>query len=264
MNYQDVTPEYFIFTATDGTALTGGFTANNGFINIQNGNPSAGAIVKVPFSGIQSTNGGIIQSVAGTAGVWTINTGAPVANTTYSVNLLQIIDGVVIERQISYTTPSVVVGNEAAVGLNAIINKLLAVGTFEIATSTSALNQITVTSVLTNATLKISAGQNVTVSNTVAPATPAIPPRGRGVDLVNIVDVNGISPVAGNTYDTLTLDYQVDRIGLEGASRFERKQLVILFQDGIANLLNLEAVVGDVLSAEAPAAGAPIEQIALQ
>jgi hypothetical protein len=258
MNYQDVTPDFLVYNATAGA--TDFVLANQIITAVVNG---AGVAVKIPYLGIQSTNGGIISSVSpGTAAQWTIDTGASVANTTYSVNILQLIDGVAIERQISYTTPAIPVANDAAIGLNAIINKLLSVGTFEIASSTQLLNVVTVTSELTNATLLISAGQNVVVANSV----PAVPPRGIGSTLSSIVDLNGVSPLAGSTYDSLTLDYQVDRIGLEGASRFQRKQLIILFRDGIANLAALQTAVGLVLAGTLDTSGASanIEQVALQ
>lgn len=220
MNYQDVTPDFLVYnnTAPAGADVSLADQIVSFKVN------GVGPFVTLNYNLIQyATPSGFVAPSAGTAAQWTITT-VTVANTTYSVNLLQIIDGVVIERQISYTTPSVVVGNEAAAGLAGIINKLLSVGTFELTSAIAVGAVVTITSVVSNATLKVSPGQNVTVANSV----PAVTPKGQGSDLVGIVGLNGLSPLAGASYATLTLDYQTDRIGLEGASRFQRKQLILL------------------------------------
>lgn len=257
MNYQDVTPDYLIYSATTGAA---DFALANGFVTARvNG---AGVSVKIPYKGIESTNGGIVSSVAATAAQWTIDTGAPVANTTYAFSIGQTINGVEVQRRVSYTTPAAPVANDAAIGLDKIVDKLIQVGVFQLASSSQALNVITITSAAANPFFELAGGVNVTLTNTV----PGVAPIGQGSDLLSIVDLNGASPIAGATYDVLKLDYQVDRIGLEGASREQRKSLIVLFRDSIVNLTALQTQVNTVLAATLDTSGASanIEQIALQ
>jgi|688.fasta_scaffold151813_3 hypothetical protein len=242
MNYQDVTPDFLVYNTT--AAAGADVSLANQEVSFEvNG---VGPFVTLNYNLIQhvtSPSGGFVAPVAATPAQWTITT-VPVANTTYSVNILQIIDGVAVERQISYTTPAVPVANDAAKGLAAIINKLLSVGTFELTSAIQAGDVVTVTATASNPTFTVSVGTNVVVNNSV----PGVPARGQGADLVGIVGLNGVSPVAGNPYATLTIDYQTDRIGLEGASRFQRKELVLLVNTLDApNAANFIAAVENIL-----------------
>jgi hypothetical protein len=233
MNYQDVTPDYLVYNSV---ALNDIELADQIVSFKVNG---VGPFVTLNYNLIQyATPSGFVAPTTGTAAQWTITT-TTVANTSYSVNFLQIIDGVAVERQITYTTPATPVASAAAIGLDAIIDKLVALGVFEITSSVRVGDVITVTSSVNNASLKISNGQNTVVANSV----PAITPKGQGSDLVGIVGLNGASPLAGSSYATITLDYQADRIGLEGASRFQRKELILLINtaDGDA-----ATVIGDL------------------
>lgn len=241
MNYQDVTPDYLVYNSTVGALDVE--LKDQDIIFKENG---LDPILSINYGLIQHVTAdpvtGFITPVAATPAQWTI-TAITVANTTYSVNILQMIDGVALERQISYTTPAVPVANDAAKGLAAIINKLLSVGTFELTSATQLLDVVTVTATASNPSFTVSVGSNVTVANPVI----AVPARGQGVDLVGIVGLNGSPVIAGNSYDKLVIDYQTDRIGLEGASRFQRKELIILVNTADADAGLFTAAVETIL-----------------
>lgn len=246
MNYQDVTPDYLVYNNTVGAADA---TLLDQIVSFDvNG---VGPFVTLNYNLIQHVNSptlGFIAPVVATPAVWVINTGASVANTTYSVNILQIINGVVLERQISYTTPATLVGNDAAIGLAGIITKLLSVGTFELTSAVAGANIVTITATAANPAFTVSVGANVTVTN----PTPAVPARGQGSDLLGIVGLNGAPVLSGAQYSSITIDYQADRIGLEGASRFQRKQLILLVNQADGDAAAFEGQVEGILNGSEP------------
>lgn len=256
-SYANITPDYKIFNTTNGAA---DFVLSNGEITI------AGVTYQIIYNGVKDTNGGILADVAATAAQWTVDSGVPVADTQYSFNIQQMINGIMVERVVAFATQASPASGSVATGFESVVDSYIANGVFQLASSTPSTNVLTIVSSAVNPFFAVAGGVNVTLTNTV----PGVRARGIGSDLLaaGVVDTfNGTLPESASVYDQIRIDFELVRMGSGFQdNRTQQRSLIILMKNGISNLAALQTAINTAFAGTLDTSGASanIEQVALQ